>query len=84
MKRAIHLLTLSLMLTGCAAQLTATKADMTNFRRDNFECSRMSERMVVGPLIALPFMQMAAQKQVDKMMTECMEIRGYTITERQP
>jgi len=84
MTTRVLLLTLGLLLTGCATNLVATKADMSNFRRDNFECAKMSERMVVGPLIALPFMQMAAQKQSDKTMTECMEIRGYTITERQP
>jgi hypothetical protein len=68
------------LLTGCAAQFTTTKADMTDFRRDNFDCSQQSRTMMVGPLIAWPIMQAASQKQSDRTYQECMEIRGYTVT----
>lgn len=81
MKRLVVLVALGLAFGGCAAKLVASKADMSNFRRDNFECSQQSQQMWASPLIAAPFVAHAAQKRSDRAMRECMEIRGYTITE---
>jgi S1-C subfamily serine protease len=70
------------MASGCATQMMASKVDMSNFRKDNFECDRMTREVWVAPLIAAPFVAAAAQKKAQQGYRECMEIRGYVITER--
>lgn len=78
----VTLAVIATMASGCATPMVANKLDMSDFRKDNFECVRMTREMWVAPLIAAPIAAAVAQKKSEQGYRECMEIRGYVITER--
>jgi uncharacterized protein YceK len=90
MKKLIGVLIVIVMLAGCATtQMIASKSDMAQFQRDNYECMQQSRTSAGGGgsgLIGLAMIAAAqahAQSQANIMFKMCMEARGYVITVRE-
>jgi hypothetical protein len=85
--KKLFVLLMILAMAGCAAQtrMVASKVDMSQFQRDNYECMQQSRTSAGGGgsgLIGLAMIAAAqahAQSQADIMFKMCMEARGYNI-----
>jgi hypothetical protein len=71
------------VLAGCgaAANFAVTKPDMTAIRRDDFDCRAAARTTWYDQWAISPLLASRAQKTFDRLYRECMEIRGYTVTE---
>ena len=80
--------TLLVLLAACSSpRLVSYKPDMSDFRRDSYQCKQESRVSwggggsgAMGGLMILAAKH-DAEQQSRAIYRECMEVRGYTVTE---
>lgn len=72
-----------LLFAGCASPtLVSSKADMGNWNRDDYQCRQESTYGYGGAGIGLVLARVNTERAARRTYTQCMELRGYTVTEK--